>query len=91
MTTNGFLITSEILSEMKKLNFESFQITTDGDKKHHDQTRNQKGVPSFEKILNKIRSLLTYLHETHVILRFNYTPKHYIFYYCGRRKYDYST
>ena len=75
MTTNGFLITSEMLIEMKRLNFVSFQITIDGDKKLHDQTRNQNGVPSFEKILTNICSILTHLPEAYVTLRFNYTPQ----------------
>jgi uncharacterized protein len=50
-TTNGYLLTQDLLSDLTNASPSSFQITLDGDKEWHDQTRllaNKKG--SFDRL-----------------------------------------
>ena len=73
ITTNGYLINKRMLEVMKRYNFCSFQITIDGCIDNHDSTRNENGLPSFERILLNIVDILSILPEANVALRFNYT------------------
>lgn len=55
MTTNGMLITDEVISLMKKTNMESISISLDGLKETHESFRK---VPNcYEKILENIKKL----------------------------------
>ncbi len=70
-TSNGYLITDEIINFLKEYNC-SFQITLDGGKKHHDKTRfNKGGAGSFDEIINNVKKLL--MNGIRVVLRINYT------------------
>jgi uncharacterized protein len=73
MTTNGFLLTPEIIHKMVKLKFESFQITIDGIREQHNKTRHNPIHSSFDIILSNIVSLLKIIENVSVTLRFNYT------------------
>jgi uncharacterized protein len=73
ITTNGFLINDNMIEKFKEIELKSFQITLDGDKISHDKTRNQKGKPSFDKIIDNISKLCKSLADVHVRLRINYT------------------
>lgn len=74
-TTNAVLLTDEVIETLNALPLgkkPTFQITLDGNREVHDQTRigiNKK--PTYDIILNHIFSALKHGNEVHV--RFNYT------------------
>lgn len=74
MTSNGFLLSEEIIRELSQHNVSSIQITLDGCREDHNKVRRApKGIDSYQVILRNIRSLLS--HQIHVSLRINYTIK----------------
>lgn len=80
ITTNGYLITPPMLEIMKEYNFKVFQITLDGDKEHHNRIRNEKGAPSFDRILQNVLLILKSLPQALLCLRFNYTAQNILYY-----------
>lgn len=70
-TTNGFLLSKEIIADMSTLGIASLQITLDGNKENHDKTRFSQLGGSFDKILSNIQLAIN--NEIEVIARFNYT------------------
>lgn len=72
-TTNSYLLTDEMIGFLK--NYEtSFQITLDGGRDNHNNTRfGERRAPSFDIILRNIRKL-SYL-GCKVAMRINYTSK----------------
>lgn len=71
-TTNGYLINEKIIQSLKDNQVNSLQITLDGIKEDHDNTRfPYKGGKSFDKIVTNIIALLN--NGFQVILRLNYT------------------
>jgi uncharacterized protein len=71
-TTNAYLINSKMIQSFKENNVRSFQITLDGTKDDHDNTRfPYKGGKSFDKITGNIIALLE--NGFNVVLRLNYT------------------
>ena len=71
-TTNASQINEAMVEKMKEIGLSSFQITIDGDEKRHDKIRNEKGKPSFRKIMNNVVLLCENLADAHIILRVNY-------------------
>ena len=72
-TTNGSIITSQMIEYFVGKNI-LFQITVDGGKTTHDNTRGFKnGKGSYDIILKNVCNLLKHHHR--VILRINYTDK----------------
>ncbi len=73
--TNGSLLTEDIMSELIKNNCKMMQITIDGSRETHDQTRKFKtGKKSYDLIMGKINDTISkYLdvEEFHFILRIN--------------------
>lgn len=58
MTTNGYLLTEDIVRELEKLNFKYIQITIDGPKDIHDNRRMLvSGKGTFDKIIENIKLL----------------------------------
>ena len=55
MTSNGMLITDEILDQMQKTNMETISISLDGLKETHEKFRNVQGC--FDKIITNIQKL----------------------------------
>lgn len=73
-TTNGYLITKEMVNFFKEYNIQSLQITLDGGKKEHNQTRYAvAGVETYSKIMDNIKLLLS--ERIKVLLRINCTDK----------------
>ena len=74
-TTNGYLVTNELIDYFKKLNIcPSFQITFDGYKDDHDETRYQtKSKGSYDVIVKNTKKLLE--NNFLVRARINYTDK----------------
>lgn len=71
-TSNGYLITDAMVSELKELNVSSFQITLDGNRESHNKTRfPAAGTDTYTKITENIKKLVRA--GIFVILRINYT------------------
>ncbi len=75
MTTNGFLLTKELVKKCAEIGLNSLQVTLDGDEKQHDKTRNCNGKPSFKKILANCIYYCSYSSCNQLILRINYTDE----------------
>lgn len=74
-TTNGVLINEQVLNTLRGKNV-SFQITLDGDKYYHNQTRFlANGNGTYDYIIKNINRILNDGHR--IILRINYTHKNY--------------
>jgi len=73
MTTNGYSVDREMIKKFDEIDLHHFQITLDGDGETHNRTRNRQGEPSFDKILQNIIDICSYLPESDVLLRVNFT------------------
>ena len=72
ITTNGYLLNGDMIPKIKKIGLESFQITLDGDKAKHDKVRRNGKEPSYDRIVENIRTLCSELDDVSVTLRINY-------------------
>lgn len=74
-TTNGVLLTSKIIKELNSLDLTTpvtFQITIDGNRYFHNQTRvSERKAPTYDTIIKNV--LLAISHTNRVYMRFNYT------------------
>ncbi|GAC1312002.1 MAG: radical SAM protein [Mucilaginibacter sp.] len=76
-TTNGFLINEEMVADFLKYNVTGLQISFDGNKEQHDQTRFvSKSRGSYDIIVGNIKLLVR--NNIKVTLRINYTEKNLI-------------
>lgn len=75
MTTNGYLINKNRIEKFDEIDLRNFQITLDGDKSTHDQIRNQRGKPSFDRIIHNIIDICCLLPGSSITLRINYTDE----------------
>jgi uncharacterized protein len=74
ITTNGFLLTKDVIRKCSEIGLNDFQITLDGDKKNHDKIRNQKGLSSFDRIIGNCIDLAS-IDSMKILLRINYDTK----------------
>lgn len=74
-TTNGYLLKPKLINKLKDIDLINFQITLDGNKQQHDNSRNFRGKPSFDIIIENINSVLENIENSQIILRINYTDK----------------
>lgn len=75
ITTNGALLSREIIEMLKDNSIRYFQIAIDGDKQSHDKNKYDNIHPSsFELILNNMVALAHNHHEAEITLRLNFTP-----------------
>lgn len=72
-TTNGFLLTPEMIEFLAGHNVKFMQITLDGGRDSHNKTRISKTKDSFGTIISNIEQLLN--HNIQVTLRINVTPE----------------
>jgi radical SAM additional 4Fe4S-binding domain len=78
ITTNGYLLSEKMVSFFKETNFQSFQITLDGEKEKHDKTRFAKnGSGSYTKIVDNIIMLAMELNPRNLALRINFTQENF--------------
>lgn len=75
MTTNGYLLTEDIIKKSREINLNYLQITLDGDERQHNQVRNENGKPSFSIILENCISYCIFSPQNRLLLRINYTDK----------------
>lgn len=72
MTTNGYLLNNDIIMAIKDTNIKTLQITVDGTKETHNNTRPLKdGSQTFDVIINNIKNVLELTDDVKIILRFN--------------------
>jgi len=71
MVTNGFLL-DKIIDDIELLKIKRLQITLDGTKETHDQTRHLiNGNGTFDKILSNIDNLLSKCNNVKISIRMN--------------------
>lgn len=76
MTTNGYLLNDEIISNLANLNINSLQITLDGTKKYHDKKRHlENGAGTYEKVKNNCIKILE--NKIKITLRTNIDKENY--------------
>ena len=76
ITTNGALLSEEVIAMLQRNRINDYQITLDGNRNHHNQVKRSDDIPSsFDLILNNIKNLLIHNSQSTVILRHNYTDK----------------
>lgn len=75
MTTNGYLLTDDVAARCVELGIRQFQITLDGPRHAHDESRPLMGGGStFDDIMTNIRGLAASEHEFQAVLRTNFSP-----------------
>lgn len=73
ITTNAYLINDKMIDDFKLIDLNFFQITLDGGEESHNRTRNQRGRPSYKKIIDNIIKLCKSTDSIRIRLRINYT------------------
>ena len=72
LTTNGYLLTQDIITTISETKIRSIQITLDGVKHQHDNTRQlRSGEGTFERIVTNIKNCLEIIPDMILILRVN--------------------
>jgi uncharacterized protein len=73
MTTNGYLLDKEMADRLFSWSITNFQITLDGLPEHHNHSRPARdGGPTFDTILNNLKSLAARDESFRVMLRVNF-------------------
>lgn len=76
ITTNGALVTVEMIKKFEEIDLLSFQITLDGGRTFHNKTRFSKEMQdSFSVIVKNITEMCRILPDIDMTVRINYTPK----------------
>jgi|SwirhisoilCB3_FD_contig_31_16757796_length_1612_multi_6_in_0_out_0_1 uncharacterized protein len=75
MTTNGYLLTSDVFQELISWNIRKFQITLDGAPEDHNSQRVLKGGgKTFDRILDNLRAMSKTKENFKVFIRTNFNP-----------------
>lgn len=74
ITTNGLLLTSERITELKDLGVRMFQITIDGCREKHNQVKRTKGNVAFDQTVKNVLKIVKIIPDVHCILRINCSP-----------------
>lgn len=75
-TTNSVFIYEEMAKDMADLHFTSFQITLDGNQRHHDVIKRKSDkTGTFRQIVDNINLLSEVIPNVNIILRINYDKK----------------
>jgi uncharacterized protein len=76
ITTNGYLITKEMIKKFNQIHLNSFQITLDGSEKYHNKSRfSIDDRKTYDTIVANITSLCEGIDNVRIALRINYSPK----------------
>jgi uncharacterized protein len=76
MTTNGYLLTPDMVDKLLAWKIRHFQITLDGLPEHHNHSRvGRDGSPTFEKIFTNLQAMARRADDFHVLLRVNFDQK----------------
>lgn len=75
ITTNGYLIDDNVVSEMSEIQLNRFQITLDGGSRYHNRTRfTENDKNTFPTIVTNIVKLCRGIKNMDMTVRINYTP-----------------
>lgn len=75
ITTNGYLIKKNFIDDINDINLKTFQITLDGSKDFHNQTRfTNRDHNTYLKLTENIVLLCRNVDDIKMTLRINYTP-----------------
>lgn len=78
ISTNGALLTAERARSLFELGVQTFQISIDGSRPHHNATRlTRKGQGSYEDVMSAIRALKESKYDNDVRLRLHVTRNNY--------------
>lgn len=72
ITTNGTLLNSKKIEELKEAGVTSYQITIDGTREMHDSIKKIPNKSAYDITMSNIRMIVGH---THCTLRFNYTAE----------------
>lgn len=76
VTTNGYLLTPELLERMTAVSMRAFQISIDGDRDGHNQTRVLgSGVGTYDVILENLLAARRSMLDFHITLRMHITQQ----------------
>jgi len=73
MITNGYLLSCDVIKKCNDIDLHAVQITIDGDRETHNKIRNQKGKPTFDRIISNCINYCLFNEKNKVLLRVNYT------------------
>lgn len=74
ITTNGYLLTPDLLSDLVDADVRHYQVSIDGDQATHDMTRVLgSGAGTYDVIMNNLIAALNSKHEFRIILRLHIT------------------
>jgi uncharacterized protein len=78
MTTNGYLLTPDIAAKLLDWRILDYQITIDGDHRHHDKKRpTRDGLPTFDRIFSNLKFLKKRKEDFGVTIRINFDQENY--------------
>jgi uncharacterized protein len=78
MTTNGYLLTPDVVDKLLAWKVNHFQVTLDGPAERHDQSRpGRDGSATFDTIFNNLKAMARRTDDFGVMLRVNYDPSNY--------------
>lgn len=78
MTTNGYLLTVDMMRKLLALKVTHYQISLDGEKNEHDKTRKKaNGEGSFDSIMQNLLNLKQTDLEFNIMLRIHVTKSNY--------------
>jgi len=76
MTTNGYLLTPEVVDQLLSWEIRHIQVTLDGTPEHHDRLRHtRKGGPSFATIFENLTALADRPDDFQIVVRINFDPQ----------------
>ena len=76
MTTNGYLLTRDMLAACAALDIRRFQITLDGTREAHNRSRRQaSGAGSFDRIWANLESARDSSEDVSIMLRLHFTEE----------------
>jgi uncharacterized protein len=76
MTTNGYLLTPDVVDKLLAWRIDDFQITLDGPPEEHDRWRpTRDGQGSFDTIFRNLEAMARRRDDFSVILRVNFSPE----------------
>lgn len=72
MVTNGYLLDKDKCKKLNEYNINHIQVTLDGNREFHNKSRlHKQGLPTFDKIIENIDNVFTYMSSCHVTIRIN--------------------
>lgn len=75
ITSNGLLLTDDLIRKFREINLYNYQITLDGAREQHNKVKKMEGQSAFDITLTNIKSLIELMPEANLNLRINYTEK----------------